>query len=343
MQMPLRCPSPFRRTATRSPSATMKHRPTRPTTSCSRSPRRATASLDCGSALCLGPGTDRERRCPRPWGLRLSPGVQGWSTSAEQLGPPILLPRCVLLIANKASSSEQPPWPHRGSRGRRGAAASPARVCVRARVCVQEPRSAAAMGGAPCGGLDHFRFGRGAAKMADPGGASLPSRCPGRHLADGSSGGARRGREQRADGPTGGAGQGGTGPDHRGGRGSGWMGSVPLGAAVPGDPSPFPAVLMPRRGFEKRGRAENKSSARDTITQPILAPTRKFMSGTRVDEAAGCDPPAAAAPRAQPSPGAAVGSGCSPSPAARSGPRPGAAAAPRAAAHGARRGESCAA
>lgn len=127
------------------------------------------------------------------------------------------------------------------------------------------------------------------------------------------------------------------------GRGSGWMGSVPLGAAVPGDPSPFPAVLMPRRGFEKRGRAENKSSARDTITQPILAPTRKFMSGTRVDEAAGCDPPAAAAPRAQPSPGAAVGSGCSPSPAARSGPRPGAAAAPRAAAHGARRGESCAA
>lgn len=219
MQMPLRCPSPFRRTATRSPSATMKHRPTRPTTSCSRSPRRATASLDCGSALCLGPGTDRERRCPRPWGLRLSPGVQGWSTSAEQLGPPILLPRCVLLIANKASSSEQPPWPHRGSRGRRGAAASPARVCVRARVCVQEPRSAAAMGGAPCGGLGHFRFGRGAAKMADPGGASLPSRCPGRHLADGSSGGARRGREQRADGPTGGAGQGGTGPDHRGGRG----------------------------------------------------------------------------------------------------------------------------
>lgn len=135
MQMPLRCPSPFRRTATRSPSATMKHRPTRPTTSCSRSPRRATASLDCGSALCLGPGTDRERRCPRPWGLRLSPDVQGWSTSAEQLGPPILLPRCVLLIANKASSSEQPPWPHRGSRGRRGAAASPARVCVRARVC----------------------------------------------------------------------------------------------------------------------------------------------------------------------------------------------------------------
>lgn len=136
--------------------------------------------------------------------------------------------------------------------------------------------------------------------------------------------------------------RGGTEPERSRG-GSGWMGSVPLGAAVPGDPSPFPAVLMPRRGFEKRGRAENKSSARDTITQPILAPTRKFMSGTRVDEAAGCDPPAAAAPRAQPSPGAAVGSGCSPSPAARSGPRPGAAAAPRAAAHGARRGESCAA
>lgn len=128
------------------------------------------------------------------------------------------------------------------------------------------------------------------------------------------------------------------------GGGRGRMGSAPLGAAVPGDPSPFSAVLTPRRGSEKRGRAENKSSARDTITQPILIPTRKFMSGTRVGEAAGCDPPAAAAAaRAQHSPGAAVGSGCGPSPAARSGPRPGAAAAPRAAAHGARRGEPCAA
>lgn len=66
------------------------------------------------------------------------------------------------------------------------------------------------------------------------------------------------------------------------------------------------------------------------------------MSGTRVGEAAGCDPPAAAA-RARQSTVAAVGSGCGSSPAARSGPRPGAAAAPRAAAHGARRGEPCAA
>lgn len=216
--------SPFRRTATRSPSATTKHHPTRPTTGCSRSPLRATASLDCGTALCLGLETDTDRDGARgPGDCGRAPVCQGGAPVLNRGGLPTLLLNCALLIANKASEYRAAAVASPGLEGAAG------RGCL-SRVCAgaagsssdgRSRRSAAFSGAAPRAGRDHFRLGRGAAKMADPGVASLPSRCPGRHPAGGSSGGARRGREQHAGGPTGGAGRGGTGPEPPGREGEG--------------------------------------------------------------------------------------------------------------------------